>query len=90
MLFSFPNEGIHQFWMRGMHFPIDILWFTSKGELCGIKEWAKPEDYPRTYTPECNARYVLEIPAGSVKAFHLEKGDTVDLSHIPNDMLDAE
>ena len=89
MLFLFPIEGVHRFWMKGMRFPIDILWFNANGELCDIKERAKPEDYPTTYTPECISSYVLEIPARSVKAFHLEKGDTINLSHIPSDVLNA-
>ncbi len=90
MLFLFPDEGIHSFWMKDMQFPIDILWFNSNGELCDIKERAKPEEYPAVYTPECRSRYVLEIPAGEGKKYQLRKGDTIDLSRIPGDVLSAE
>ena len=90
MLFLFPREGVHSFWMKDMQFPIDILWFNTQRELCSIKERAKPEDYPAVYTPNCVVRYVLEIPAGDVEKYHLERGDKIDLSHIPDEVLVAE
>ena len=80
MLFVFPREGIHRFWMKGMRFPIDILWFDPEGKLCFIKNEAKPKEYPMVYTPECLSRYVLEIPAGLAKQSSFQIGDKIIFS----------
>ncbi len=73
MLFIFPNEEKHAFWMKEMKFPIDILWFDTKKSLCWVKENARPEDFPNIYIPKCSAKYVLEVPAGTYKDFFHKK-----------------
>ena len=36
-----------------------------------------PDTYPQVFTPAAPARYVLELPAGYVKAYTVEVGDEV-------------
>lgn len=62
MLFIFPDERIHTFWMKNTLIPLDIIWINSSRQVVHI-EHAVPciEDPCRVYTPNENAKYVLEV-----------------------------
>lgn len=77
MLFIFPEDGKYGFWMKNMKFPIDILWLSAGGEVIHMAQNVSPDTYPRVFTPETPARYVLELPAGYAKAYTVEVGDEV-------------
>ena len=86
MLFVFAEPGKHSFWMKDMNFPIDIVWFTpSEGgdnsnlKVVYIKKNATPETYPEAFTPNVDAKYVLEISAGFSDKNNLKVGDTIVL-----------
>ncbi len=84
MLFVFDNAGIHGIWMKGMKFPIDIIWIADGG-VVSIKEWALPQPNVddtdlKTFFPSTFDDYVLELPAGRVKAYGIEVGDTVTIA----------
>lgn len=65
MLFVFPVDDLHSFWMKDMNFSIDMIWLDSSKRVVHIAENASPESYPETtFEPETAARYVLEVPAG--------------------------
>ncbi len=67
MLFVFPNEATWGIWMKDMEIPIDILWLDSQGKVIHIVKNASPDiGTSQTFSPKKPARYVLEIPAGSV------------------------
>jgi uncharacterized membrane protein (UPF0127 family) len=66
MLFPFKEEGKHPFWMRGMKFPIDIIWLDSEKTVVHIEHSLQPctpFDCP-SYVPDKDAKYVLETVAG--------------------------
>lgn len=75
MLFIFPKEGKYAFWMKGMHFSIDIVWLANDGSIIDIKENISPDTFPASFAPPSPARYVLELPAGYVKAHGIQIGD---------------
>lgn len=77
MLFVFQEEGRYPFWMKDMNYPIDIIWIASGGRIVGFWEHAEPESYPRSFAPDEDALYVLEVVAGYVEAHGLKIGDTV-------------
>jgi len=79
MLFVFPDDGVYSFWMKDMVFAIDILWISSEGEIVDLKENISPDTYPASFMPRSAARYVLELPAGTVEEYGLELGDIVRL-----------
>ncbi len=66
MLFVFSAPGRPAFWMRGMNFPLDLLWIAD-GE---IKEITPNVPTPRgngpvpVYQPKTTVTAVLEVPAG--------------------------
>lgn len=70
-----PDEGlifIYEFddkwpiWMKDMHYPIDIIWLDKDKRVVYIVTNAPPESYPdTTFAPKKDARYVIELPAGT-------------------------
>jgi len=44
-----------------------------------VVESAAPSSYPTAFKPPKPARYVLELPAGSVKRYNIEIGSTLGL-----------
>jgi septum formation protein len=84
MLFVFKKDGIYQFWMGNMHFNLDMLWISSEGRIVFMGQnvpvcTSKPCPI---YTPDKQARYVLEINSGYVASHHWNLGDKLDLKGI--------
>lgn len=76
LLMAFDTNGTHGIWMKDMNFPIDIIWLNSEKKVVYIVMNAPPENPSSTvYVPRDPARYVLELPAGSVKAAGIRTGD---------------
>lgn len=63
MLFIFPNNTRHMFWMKDMSFSIDMIWFSDDGTVIYIQPNVAPSTYPDAFGPNQNSRYVLEVPA---------------------------
>ena len=78
MLFIFEQNGKYPFWMKGVNFPIDIVWIGEDQKIVYIKKDAKPENYPETYAPDADALYVLEVVAGFSVNNNLKEGDSVE------------
>ncbi len=64
MLFVFEVSDRHGFWMKDMKFPLDIIWIDDNKRVVHIEESVDPNTYPKTFYPEQDSRYVLEIGAG--------------------------
>ena len=77
MLFVFENLGKYSFWMKEMNFPIDIIWIGENFKIIYIKKSALPKSYPETFSPNENAKYVLEVLAGFSEKNNLQVGDSV-------------
>ncbi len=75
MLFEFDSDGVYCFWMKDMQFAIDMIWLDKNKKVVHIQENAAPESYPESFCPETEARYVLEIKNGGVKANSITVGD---------------
>lgn len=69
MLFIFPYKAKHALWMRGMKFPIDVLWLDAERKIISMKEDLPPATIFefKTYSPNKQAKYVIELPAGFIK-----------------------
>jgi uncharacterized membrane protein (UPF0127 family) len=86
MLFIFPNEEKHFFWMKDMLFPIDIIWINNAKEIVYIDE---NTSIPETNTPDYNlplfsspkpVSYVLEVNAGFSEKNNIKIGDKVEIN----------
>ncbi len=98
MLFVFPSGNASSIWMKNMRFSIDILWLDGTGKIVGAKENAPPcaqepcEVYSApSASPSVTApagafpRFVLEVPAGFLKAQGLAVGSRLKLEFIYGD-----
>lgn len=86
MLFIFATPGQMGFWMRGMHFPIDIVWMY-KGVIIDIASEVPPptdsnapESDLQRYYPRLPADMVLEVPAGYAGAHGWKIGDSAQVT----------
>ena len=83
MLFLFDSLDRHAMWMKGMTFPIDILWIKN-GKVADIEYSAEaepgvPDEFLTRYSPDISAELVLELPAGFAKRHEISIGDEVYL-----------
>ena len=67
MLFVFPKPDIKCFWMKDMHFPIDILWLDSNKRVMHMELGLSPDSYPNSYCPSIPSSYTVEVNAGMAK-----------------------
>jgi uncharacterized membrane protein (UPF0127 family) len=74
MLFVFPEDGRYGIWMKDMNYPIDVLWLSGDRTVVHIREGFLPASYPEVEHPASSVRYVLELPAGSVRASGIKIG----------------
>lgn len=84
MLFVFEEERPLHFWMKEMHFPLDIIWIDARCRLVSVSaNVPKPppnagnDEIPRARSPS-PARYVLEVNAGEAERNGLQPGDAVE------------
>jgi uncharacterized membrane protein (UPF0127 family) len=75
MLFAMSEDDTQNFWMKGMLFPIDIIWIQN-GRVIGCEKNISPSD-PRTFTSPSEAGYVLEVPAGFCDRYSVRINDEV-------------
>lgn len=82
MLFVFNETRNPEIWMKDMKFAIDIIFMSKEGQVVAIFENATSESYfekpPKTFKTLEGARYVLEVPAGTVQDARLSVGATID------------
>lgn len=80
MVFVFPHDSRWGIWMKGMKYPIDIVWLDSRSKVVHMVEGAQPASYPKTtFVPPTKARYVIELTSGTIKATGISKGSLVAL-----------
>jgi uncharacterized membrane protein (UPF0127 family) len=77
MFFSFSKEGRYPFWMKGMKFPIDIVWITSGHRVAAIEVDEQPSTFPDKFVNKIPAMYVLELKANRSKELNMEIGSAV-------------
>ena len=78
MLFVFDSPAVQSFWMKGMKFPIDIIWINND-EVVGFAENAPTPDGLNipSFSPPSAVDKVLELNAGSVQRIGIKKGDEI-------------
>ncbi|MSR71266.1 MAG: DUF192 domain-containing protein [Candidatus Taylorbacteria bacterium] len=74
MLFIYEKTGNYSFWMKGMRFPIDIIWLDEGLRIVAMKEHATPDSYPEVFDPRLESRYTLEVIDGFVDKNQLKIG----------------
>ena len=77
MLFIFPQENLHNFWMKNTLIPLDIIWLDKDKKIVDIKPNAPPCQIATcpNFQPNRVAQYVLEINAGLADKMGLKISD---------------
>mgnify|MGYP001178230261 CR=1 FL=1 len=75
MLFVFNDSGTYCMWMKDMKFAIDMVWLDGDKKVTNIKQNATPESYPEPFCNKDDAKYVLELPEGSVSKYGIKSGN---------------
>lgn len=76
MLFIFPDERMHSFYMKNTEFPLDIIFLKADLTIASFQENAQPmnETGLSSLVP---VQYVLEVNAGLAEQWLLEVGDKI-------------
>lgn len=84
MLFLHEEPGRHGYWMKDMHFEIDILWLRA-GRIVDIAHRAAPlpagtpESELPVHQPRREADAVLEVPGGFARMHGWDVGARVEI-----------
>ncbi|OGY09236.1 MAG: hypothetical protein A2782_01810 [Candidatus Blackburnbacteria bacterium RIFCSPHIGHO2_01_FULL_43_15b] len=85
MLFTFGKNGFQPtFWMKGMKFPIDIIWIKDSvvseitPDVPTVASGIPDNEIPQ-YSPKSKVDYVLEIPANVAQKRGIKVGDSAVL-----------
>jgi uncharacterized membrane protein (UPF0127 family) len=77
MLFILDSTEEHFFWMKGMEFPIDILFFDKSGALSEVLAGLQACDNCLTYAAPPDTAFALEVNAGTAGLLGITKGDRI-------------
>ncbi len=81
-VFVFDTDERWSFWMKGMEYPIDMVWVTATGTIAHIETNVSPSTYPHSFTPPTPSRYVIETVPGLFANLNLKVGGNVDMAAI--------
>lgn len=81
-VFVFDTDERWSFWMKGMEYPIDMVWVTATGTIAHIETNVSPSTYPHSFTPPTPSRYVIETVPGLFANLNLKVGGNVDIAAI--------
>ena len=83
MLFMFKTPNRYAFWMKGMKFPLDIVFIKDNKIVSIAHNVPVPKNANDTnlpvYLPDAPVNYVLEINAGQAAQYDFQKGDDVGI-----------
>ena len=81
MLFIFDKPDRYGFWMKGMLFPIDIIYINGSKVVYVVRSAPSSVQVPNLtiYRPDAPANYVLELNAGSADKLKIQSGTKVIL-----------
>lgn len=85
MLFVYEEDRHVQFWMKGVTFPLDMIFFSRCGEIVKIHDNAQP-DSSDIVSSSVAVRVVLELRGGASKRAEMRLGDRVS---VKGDVFDA-
>jgi hypothetical protein len=83
MLFVFPTEEEHAFWMKNTLIPLDMVFIDGKGQVVSIHAEATPLSTASIAVGH-PSRYVLEVPGGYATRRGIVAGDRVELAGVPS------
>jgi uncharacterized membrane protein (UPF0127 family) len=82
MLFVFPDEVEHAFWMKNTLIPLDMVFIAGDGRIVGIQADASPLTTASRSVGK-PSRYVLEVNGGWAARHGIRAGDRIELHGVP-------
>lgn len=82
MLFIFDKPTYQSFWMKGMNFPIDIIWLNENLSIVHIEKSLEPCETLfacQSYRPTSESLYVLETISGFSEKYGLKIGNKINI-----------
>ena len=85
MLFLFPENATHHFWMKNTMIPLDMIWMDADGRVLFVSAGTPPcrADPCPSYGPDAPARSVLEIAGGMAAKEGVGIGSQLTVQGIP-------
>lgn len=77
MVFVFQQSEIQCFWMKGMLFPLDIIWLNDTKIITKIEKNVSPDTYPQQVCSDMLDKYVIELRSGTSDSIGLELGQKI-------------
>lgn len=74
LLFFFHRNGKYGFWMKNMHFPIDIIWIDENWVVAQVSREISPQTYPKIFYPTKPIKHVLELPSDEASRLGIDIG----------------
>lgn len=75
MLFTGTPTQQQCYWMKDMHFALDIIWLDASKKVTHIEQNLSPSSYPQTYCSP--AKDIIELNAGTIARAHIKLGQTL-------------
>jgi len=82
MLFVFPEDEDHSFWMKNTLIPLDMLFIARDGRIVGIHPNAVPLSTAQISVGTPSA-FVLEVNGGWAARHGVRTGDRLELRGVP-------
>ena len=79
MLFIFPDQRMHSFYMKNTEFPLDIIYIKEDLKIASFQENAQPLN-ETGLSSQVPIKYVLEINGGLAQELGLSIGDSISFS----------
>lgn len=79
MLFLFEENGAYSFWNKDMRFALDILWIDDDTVADVSENLPIFQESPAVRTPSVKGNKALEVNAGFVKKYDIQKGDKITI-----------
>jgi uncharacterized membrane protein (UPF0127 family) len=76
MIFLFPTESHHSFWMKNTPIPLDMIFINRDRKIVGIVEQAFPFSTDSRSVPAAS-QFVLEINGGLAGRYGVKVGDSI-------------
>jgi uncharacterized membrane protein (UPF0127 family) len=77
MFFPHDTSALYGFWMKEMLMSIDMIFLDENLKIITIHKSVSPETFPKVFTSEEPAMYVLEVKAGFLEKNGIEVGEKI-------------
>jgi uncharacterized membrane protein (UPF0127 family) len=85
LLMVFQSDSQWGIWMKDMKVPLDIVWMNNEKKVIYIVTDASPDlGTSKIFKPQEAARYVLEVPSGTVKSAGIQIGAVATFNETVN------